>query len=37
MANVMEGRLDAKGMRFALVVARTNDFVATRLLAGAED
>jgi len=37
MANVMEGKLDAKGMRFALVVARTNDFVATRLLAGAED
>ncbi len=37
MANVMEGRLDAKGMRFALVVSRTNDFVATRLLAGAED
>ncbi len=37
MANVLEGRLDAKGMRFALVVARTNDFVAARLLAGAED
>ncbi len=37
MANVMEGKLDAKGMRFALVVSRTNDFVATRLLAGAED
>jgi 6,7-dimethyl-8-ribityllumazine synthase len=37
MAQVMEGKLDAKGMRFALVVSRTNDFVATRLLAGAED
>lgn len=37
MAHVMEGKLDAKGMRFALVVSRTNDFVAARLLAGAED
>ena len=37
MAQVMEGKLDAKGMRFALLVSRTNDFVAARLLAGAED
>ena len=37
MTRVVEGKLDAKGMRFALVVSRTNDFVASRLLAGAED
>jgi 6,7-dimethyl-8-ribityllumazine synthase len=37
MAHVVEGKLDAKGMRFALVVSRTNDFVAARLLSGAED
>ena len=37
MAHSMEGKLDAKGMRFALVVSRTNDFVASRLLSGAED
>ncbi len=37
MAQVMEGKLDAKGMRFALLVSRTNDFVAARLLSGAED
>ena len=37
MAQVMEGKLDAKGMRFALLVSRTNDFVGARLLAGAED
>ncbi len=37
MATVLEGHLDAKGMRFALLVARTNDLVGNRLLAGAED
>lgn len=37
MAQVLEGRLDAKGMRFALVASRTNDLVVVRLLAGAED
>lgn len=37
MARTVEGRFDAKKMRFALAVARTNDFVSHRLLAGAED
>lgn len=37
MGAILEGHLDAKGMRFALLVARTNDLVGTRLLAGAED
>ena len=33
----IDGRLDAKGMRFALVAARWNDVVTSRLIAGAED
>lgn len=37
MTHLLEGKLDAKGMRFALVVSRTNDFVSNRILAGAED
>jgi 6,7-dimethyl-8-ribityllumazine synthase len=37
MSPILEGKLDAKKMRFALVVSRTNDFVSHRLLAGAED
>jgi 6,7-dimethyl-8-ribityllumazine synthase len=32
-----EGTLDARGLRFALVVSRFNDFVSNRLLSGAED
>jgi 6,7-dimethyl-8-ribityllumazine synthase len=35
--NVHTGRLDAGGMRFGVVVARFNDFVAQRLLEGAVD
>src|SRR5258708_34055343 len=35
--NVHTGRLDASGMRFGIVVARFNDFVAQRLLEGAVD
>ncbi len=34
---VIAGKLDATGMRFAVVVARFNDFVAQRLLEGAVD
>lgn len=34
---VITGRLDAAGMRFAIVVGRFNDFVAQRLLEGAVD
>ncbi len=34
---VLAGKLDATGMRFAIVVARFNDFVAQRLLEGSVD
>lgn len=37
MSDVIEGSLQASGLRFALVVARFNDFVAQRLLEGARD
>ena len=37
MTRTLEGHLDAKGVRFALVVARWNEIVTSRLLAGAED
>lgn len=37
MARILEGHLDAKGIRFALVVARWNESVTSRLLSGAED
>jgi 6,7-dimethyl-8-ribityllumazine synthase len=33
----LEGTLDAKGIRFALVVSRFNEVVTGRLLAGAQD
>jgi 6,7-dimethyl-8-ribityllumazine synthase len=33
----MEGKLDARGKRFAIVVARFNSFITERLLAGALD
>ncbi len=33
----MEGKLDARGRRFAIVVARFNSFITERLLAGALD
>ncbi len=36
-SEILEGTLDAKGMRFAIVVPRFNDIVAERLLAGAVD
>lgn len=37
MNNVIEGGLDARGLRFAIVVSRFNSFVTDRLLAGALD
>ncbi len=37
MAKIMEGRLSAEGMRFALVVSRFNDFICSRLVDGALD
>ncbi len=33
----MEGKLDARGRRFAIIVARFNSFITERLLAGALD
>ncbi|MFH0965853.1 MAG: 6,7-dimethyl-8-ribityllumazine synthase [Planctomycetota bacterium] len=37
MGKVIEGKLDARGLKFALVVSRYNDFITNRLLAGAKD
>ena len=37
MARVVEGMLNAEGMRFGLVVGRFNDFISEKLLAGAVD
>lgn len=37
MAKVIQGALDARGMKFAIVVSRFNDFVTDRLLDGALD
>ncbi|HCE00411.1 MAG TPA: 6,7-dimethyl-8-ribityllumazine synthase [Armatimonadetes bacterium] len=34
---VFEGQLDARGLRFALIVSRFNSFVTERLLSGALD
>ena len=34
---ILEGKLLAKGMRVAIVVARFNEFITTKLLGGAED
>lgn len=36
MARILEGHLDAQGIRIAIVVARWNEAVTSRLLAGAE-
>ena len=33
----IEGKLDAKGLKFAIVVSRFNDFISARLLDGALD
>jgi len=37
MGDVMEGVFDARGLKFAIVVARFNGFITDRLLAGALD
>jgi len=37
MPKVTEGRLEAKGFKFALVVSRFNSFICERLLEGAVD
>ena len=37
MAKIHEGSLSSKGLRFAIVVSRFNDFISDRLLDGAMD
>ncbi|MEE9252993.1 MAG: 6,7-dimethyl-8-ribityllumazine synthase [Thermodesulfobacteriota bacterium] len=37
MPGVYEGKLDAKGLKFAIIVGRFNDFITDRLLGGAMD
>jgi 6,7-dimethyl-8-ribityllumazine synthase len=37
MAKVIEGKLDAQGMRIGIIVSRFNDFVTEKLLDGAMD
>ena len=37
MPNVLEGKLSAEGLRFAIIVSRFNDFIGARLLDGAMD
>ncbi len=37
MARICEGKLDASGKRFAIVVSRFNNFITDRLLEGALD
>ena len=37
MANIVEGKLNAKGKKFALVVSRFNELISSQLLSGAKD
>ena len=37
MSQTIEGNLEARGLKFAIVVSRFNSFITDRLLAGAED
>jgi 6,7-dimethyl-8-ribityllumazine synthase len=37
MPNVMQGELNAKGKKFAIVVSRFNEFITSKLLGGALD
>lgn len=37
LAKTIQGRLDADGLRVAIVASRWNDFVVSRLLSGAQD
>jgi len=37
MARTIQGKLDARGSRFAIVISRFNSFVSDRLLSGAID
>jgi 6,7-dimethyl-8-ribityllumazine synthase len=37
LAKTIQGRLDADGLRMAIVASRWNDFVVSRLISGAQD
>ncbi len=37
MVKMIEGKLDAKGFKFALIVSRFNDFISDKLMEGAID
>ncbi|HYL34593.1 MAG TPA: 6,7-dimethyl-8-ribityllumazine synthase [Bryobacteraceae bacterium] len=37
MSQTIEGNVEARGLKFAIVVSRFNSFITDRLLAGAED
>ncbi|MBW1981673.1 MAG: 6,7-dimethyl-8-ribityllumazine synthase [Deltaproteobacteria bacterium] len=37
MVDVIEGKLEAKGLKFAVIVSRFNDFISDRLAGGALD
>jgi len=37
MTKIVEGNLQAKGLKFAIIVSRFNDFISERLLGGALD
>jgi 6,7-dimethyl-8-ribityllumazine synthase len=37
MAKIIQGKLDATGIRFAIAISRFNSFISDRLLAGALD
>ena len=37
MTNVIEGKLDARGMKLGIIVSRFNNFITEKLLAGALD
>jgi 6,7-dimethyl-8-ribityllumazine synthase len=37
MPNILEGQLQARGLKFGIVVSRFNEFITSKLLAGALD
>lgn len=37
MPNIYEGKISAEGVRFAIIVARFNDFISSKLVEGALD
>ncbi len=37
MPKIIEGKLNAKGLKFGIVVSRFNDFICDHLLSGALD